>query len=444
MKKTEINSEDLKLKDKSKIINSSYKKIYFIFIGIIIFVILFFLSLYLNRKSDTYILAKKIMNEYEDIFNYEKDEALPINEKTKDNKYKYSYIEASLIEISSSKDGSKEVKIGIYKYNSQNEAKAKVKFIKNKYKILHKYIDNTFLSELDEYTSLFDKEKNYIFYVDNYVIEINSDFSAYNKRLRKFITKNITKEKSKKYISNTKINRYWDSEINKFSQKYETVFNKELKKTKNNILKYQNKLDSCTIEICKKIYDDVIIFEKYDDLKDEIEKFKNKYNEIMISVIDFSNISYDDAVNWCNINKLKSCFISSEYSNDIEKGKLISQSVKESEIIRKSDKIELVYSKGKEPSLEYRNALKSANSYLNAMPFSYLGLIDQLEYENYPHDAAVYAADNCGADWNEQAAKSAKQYLNTMSFSHSGLVEQLIYEKFTREQAEYGVSQAGL
>lgn len=42
------------------------------------------------------------------------------------------------------------------------------------------------------------------------------------------------------------------------------------------------------------------------------------------------------------------------------------------------------------------------------MPFSYTGLIEQLEYEQYSHDDAVYAADNCGADWNEQAAKKHK------------------------------------
>ena len=177
---------------------------------------------------------------------------------------------------------------------------------------------------------------------------------------------------------------------------------------------------------------------------DEIEKVKNKYYEVMISVIDFKNISYDDAVNWCNVNNLKSCSVSLEYSNYIANGQLISQSINANEVIKKNEKIVLIYSKGKEPSLEYKNALSSAKKYLSVMPFSYLGLIHQLEYENYPHDAAVYAVDNCGADWNEQAVKKAKQYLSVMSFSHSGLVKQLMYEKFTREQAEYGVSQAGL
>ena len=90
-----------------------------------------------------------------------------------------------------------------------------------------------------------------------------------------------------------------------------------------------------------------------------------------------------------------------------------------------------------------RNALKSAKDYLSFTAFSYEGLIDQLEYEKYSHEDAVYAADNCGADWNEQALKSAKGYLSMTAFSYSGLIEQLEYEKFTKEQATYGADNCG-
>lgn len=90
------------------------------------------------------------------------------------------------------------------------------------------------------------------------------------------------------------------------------------------------------------------------------------------------------------------------------------------------------------------NALKSAKSYLEYSSFSYNGLIEQLEYEKYSHEDAVYAADNCGADWNEQAAKSAESYLAYSSFSRDSLIEQLEYEGFTHEQAVYGVEQNGL
>ena len=74
------------------------------------------------------------------------------------------------------------------------------------------------------------------------------------------------------------------------------------------------------------------------------------------------------------------------------------------------------------------------------LAFSYSGLIEQLEYEGFSTSEATYAADNCGADWNEQAAKKAREYLDFMSFSRSGLIEQLEFEGFTRSQAEYGVN----
>lgn len=90
-----------------------------------------------------------------------------------------------------------------------------------------------------------------------------------------------------------------------------------------------------------------------------------------------------------------------------------------------------------------KNALSSARTYLSNIELSHSGLIDQLEYEGYSTDEATYAADNCGADWNEQAAKAAQNYIDTFSFSRSGLIEQLESEGYTREQAEYGVNAVG-
>ena len=95
-------------------------------------------------------------------------------------------------------------------------------------------------------------------------------------------------------------------------------------------------------------------------------------------------------------------------------------------------------------SMGEKNALQSAKDYLNYLGgFSYEGLIEQLGFEGYTHSEAVYAADNCGADWNEQAAIAARQYLNTLSFSRQGLIEQLEFEGFTHSQAVYGVEQNG-
>ena len=96
----------------------------------------------------------------------------------------------------------------------------------------------------------------------------------------------------------------------------------------------------------------------------------------------------------------------------------------------------------KEPSTSgEKNALEKALQYLEYTAFSYSGLIEQLEFEGFTSSEAQYGADQCGADWNEQAARKAKEYLNYSSFSRDGLIDQLLFEGFTQEQAEYGVSQ---
>jgi SOS response regulatory protein OraA/RecX len=98
-----------------------------------------------------------------------------------------------------------------------------------------------------------------------------------------------------------------------------------------------------------------------------------------------------------------------------------------------------------EPTLTMgqKNALQSAYDYLDYTAFSYKGLVAQLEYEGYSNADAVFAADRCGADWNEQAAKKAAEYLDYSSFSRQGLIDQLVYEGFSSEQATYGVTAVG-
>lgn len=90
-----------------------------------------------------------------------------------------------------------------------------------------------------------------------------------------------------------------------------------------------------------------------------------------------------------------------------------------------------------------KNALSKALSYLRYSAFSYSGLIDQLEYEGYSYEEAKYGADNCGADWKEQAGLKAQSYLDYSAFSRQGLIDQLEYEGFTNEQAEYGANAVG-
>ena len=85
-------------------------------------------------------------------------------------------------------------------------------------------------------------------------------------------------------------------------------------------------------------------------------------------------------------------------------------------------------------------ALVLAEDYLSAMGFSREWLIKQLKFEGFTVKEATYAADNCGADWKEQAVRVAKKYLNKMILSREALIEQLKFEGFTNEEAVYGVN----
>lgn len=94
---------------------------------------------------------------------------------------------------------------------------------------------------------------------------------------------------------------------------------------------------------------------------------------------------------------------------------------------------------------EYRNALRSAQNYVDIMAFSEKGLFEQLtsEYgDQYPEDAAQYAIENVKVDYNEEALEAAKNYMETMPMSDQELFDQLTSEygdQFTEEQAQYAI-----
>ena len=92
---------------------------------------------------------------------------------------------------------------------------------------------------------------------------------------------------------------------------------------------------------------------------------------------------------------------------------------------------------------ETMTALEDAQSYISYFAMSRETLISQLVYDGFSAEEAAAAADNCGADWNEQAVKSAQSYLDTMEFTYEELVDQLEYDKFTPEQAKYGADNCG-
>jgi hypothetical protein len=92
-----------------------------------------------------------------------------------------------------------------------------------------------------------------------------------------------------------------------------------------------------------------------------------------------------------------------------------------------------------------KNALGSAQSYIDMSGFSKKGLIQQLSSsagEGFSKADATFAANHVDVDWKAEAVESAQSYLDMGGFSRQNLIEQLSSsagEGFTPAQARYAV-----
>lgn len=168
------------------------------------------------------------------------------------------------------------------------------------------------------------------------------------------------------------------------------------------------------------------------------------FEKVQVAVVDFSQMSKEDIQKWGISNKVN-CNITEEYSDTITKGDFISQSKEANTTIYEGDKITIIYSLGKEPTMEQKNALKKAESYSSMMHMSKAKIYEQLtsEYgEGFTVEAAQYAIDNIVADWNANALAKAKSYQTTMNMSKQKIYQQLTSEygeAFTTAEAQYAI-----
>ena len=170
----------------------------------------------------------------------------------------------------------------------------------------------------------------------------------------------------------------------------------------------------------------------------------NVSNSKKVEIIDFSSMNEIEILSWCKENNLN-CNIKREYSDTIPKDEYIKQSSSVSAKVPENSKVTISFSLGKEPSAEYKNALKKAQSYAKTLHMSKQAIYDQLTStygENFEKDAAQYAIDNIEWDWEANALAKAKSYRDTMSMSKNAIYEQLISEygeQFTEEEAQYAI-----
>lgn len=105
-------------------------------------------------------------------------------------------------------------------------------------------------------------------------------------------------------------------------------------------------------------------------------------------------------------------------------------------------------------TLSQQNAYSQAAAYVENMPFSRAGLLDQLTSEyggQFPPADAEFAIARLeaegGVDWSAEAVEAAQSYQELMPMSRQGLIEQLTSEygsQFTVDQATHAVNTLGL
>lgn len=176
----------------------------------------------------------------------------------------------------------------------------------------------------------------------------------------------------------------------------------------------------------------------------EVATTKEAKKKKKVEKVEVADLSQTDAQAWCDQNGFQ---LSKEedFSDSIAQGGFISQSPQAGTQLEKGSTVTVHYSKGKEPTMEDKNALAKAESYSSMMHMSKAAIYDQLTSsygEGFPAESAQYTVDHLVADYKANALEKAKDYQTSMNMSRSAIYEQLTSsygEKFTAEEAQYAV-----
>lgn len=180
------------------------------------------------------------------------------------------------------------------------------------------------------------------------------------------------------------------------------------------------------------------------DSSPEVSTTKEVKKKKKVEKVEVADLSQTDAQAWCNENSFK--FSKEEdFSDSVAEGGFISQSPAAGTQLEKGSTVTVHYSKGKEPTMEDKNALAKAEGYSSRMHMSKAAIYDQLTSsygEGFPPEAAQYAVDHLVADYKANALEKAKSYQTNMHMSRSAIYDQLTSsygEQFTAEEAQYAV-----
>ncbi len=278
-------------------------------VAIIILFGIYFLFFNKDNSDNTYKIAKDISKSFNSV--------RLVNEP-KDNSLKYGCQHATLIYLDSEYGiNSDESVIDIARYMNSTEAKLRVEFLVNSYKLVHDKFDNTFFAELDEYKKLIEHEKDIIYSNGVYLIRINSKLSNASE-IKNNIDSIITKYNVEDIptASYNEIKQYWDDQTKKSFDEFDSEYNKMLEEFEKSVIQDVDKMSKCVNDECDSLLNEYKKLEKFDDFKNGVSKIIEAYNNVINEkkkIVSLINSS---------ISKLKKSLNESEYDstkNEINK-----------------------------------------------------------------------------------------------------------------------------
>ena len=128
----------------------------------------------------------------------------------------------------------------------------------------------------------------------------------------------------------------------------------------------------------------------------EVATTKEAKKKKKVEKVEVADLSQTDAQAWCDQNGF---YLSKEedFSDSIAQGGFISQSPQAGTQLEKGSTVTVHYSKGKEPTMEDKNALAKAESYSSMMHMSKAAIYEQLTSsygEKFTAEEAQYAVDH--------------------------------------------------
>ena len=268
--------ENNKVKEKT---NNSFKKKMLLFgiFTVIIITLVIVSCVVVNsiQTDDSYKIAKKLAKVVKKEYSYVK-----VEEGKRDKDFDYSYEKIAYI-YTTKEHTTDDYMVSVAKYNSNYEAQKKADFFKKYDEYAHKKLDGTIIEAFpDSYNSFF--SYNWIIVEGNYLISIDKSILK-EKNVIKQIKPIIKKyEGDIKKPNKKKIDGYWDRQLEKYSKNLDEQYSKLIDEVKKVIIETGDSLESCTGSECEDILNDALSYEQYEEIYNEIQYVRGKYNEVMV------------------------------------------------------------------------------------------------------------------------------------------------------------------